>query len=378
VRRRHARLLLGLVLLALPVACKPDEQTAAAPVRPVLSVKAEVRTIEVLGPFAGSIQPRYSTDVGFRIFGRMVARFVDVGAIVKKGDHIAALDPAVQLILVHNAEAVLANAEAQYANAEAEEKRQRPLVERNITPQAQFDLIVQSRDTAAANLIRAQASLRRAQDVLSFTQLRADFDGVGTGRYAEPGQVVNPGQKIVTIARPEVREAVFSVPNELGDALWDRNDFDMIVRLDSSIVMKAAAVRGVDPAADPTTRTRTVFLTLHDPPEAFRLGITISVTLEKATPPRIYLPAAALLERDGKTQVWIVTPEAGKSDAKVSLRDVVVMSRDENGFAVALGLSAGERVVVAGVHSLMPGQSDRRTPSAARSAPGRPSSSRST
>lgn len=356
MKGRHAGLL-GLVLLVLPVACKPDEQAEIAPpIRPVLSVKAEVRTTEVLGPFAGSIQPRYSTDVGFRIFGRMVARFVDVGAIVKKGDHVAALDPAVQLILVRNAEAVLANAEAQYINAEAEEKRQKPLVERNITPQAQFDLIVQSRDTAAANVTRAQASLRRAEDVLSFTQIHADFDGVVTGRYAEPGQVVNPGQKIVTIARPEVREAVFSVPNALGDVLSDRNDFDMVVRLDSSIVMKAAAVRGVDPAADPNTRTRTVFLTLQDPPAAFRLGITISVTLEKAIPPRIELPAAALLERDGKTQVWIVTAEAGKPDAKVSLRDVVVASRDANGFAVTSGLAAGERVVVAGVHSLTPGQ----------------------
>ena len=355
--RRGRNWLLGLALLAPLTACKEDSQAAPAPpVRPVLSVKAVVRTTEILGPFAGSIQPRYSTDVGFRIFGRMVARFVDVGAIVKKGDEIAALDPAVQLLLVRNAEAVLANAEAQYVNAEAEEKRQRPLVERNITPQAQFDLIVQNRDTAAAAVTRAQASLRKAQDVLSFTRIHADFDGVVTGRYAEPGQVVNPGQKIVTIARPEIREAVFSVPSDVADALLGRNDFDMMVRLDSLTAIKAVAVRGVDPAADPNTRTRTVYLTLDNPPAAFRLGITISVTLQTTISPRIDLPATALLERDGKTQVWVVAKEAGTSDAKVSLRDVVVASRDEAGIVVTSGLAAGDRIVVAGVHSLTPGQ----------------------
>lgn len=363
--RRHTASLLGLTLLALLGACRQDRQTEAAPpVRPVLSVSAEVRTTEILGPFAGSIQPRYSTDVGFRVFGRMVARFVDVGAIVKKGDDIAALDPAVQLILVRNAEAVLANAEAQYINAEAEEKRQRPLVERNITPQAQFDLIVQTRDTAAANVTRAQASLRRAQDVLSFTQLHADFDGVVTGRYAEPGQVVNPGQKIVTIARPEVREAVFSVASDLADILSDRNDFEMMVQLDASTAIKAAAVRGVDPAADPTTRTRTVFLTLHDPPAAFRLGITVSVTLEKTISPRIELPATALLETDGKTRVWVVEKTAPGPDATVSLRDVTVAGRTTETVTITSGLSAGERVVVAGVHSLTPGQAVK-TPAAA-------------
>ncbi len=354
--RRHEIALLGIALLALG-ACREGRQAEAAPpVRPVLSVKTEVYKTETLGPFIGSIQPRYSTDVGFRVFGRMVARFVDVGAIVKKGDDIATIDPSVQLILVRNAEAVLANAEAQYANAEAEEKRQRPLVERNITPQAQFDVIVQNRDTAAANLIRAKASLRRAQDVLSFTQLHADFDGVVTGRYAEPGQVVNPGQKIVTIARPEIREAVFSVPSDLADILAGRNDFEMLVQLDPTIAMKAAAVRGVDPAADPTTRTRSVYLTLDNPAPAFRLGITVSVTLQKPISPRIDLPVTSLLETDGKTRVWVVEKKQPGTDATVSLRDVVVMSRTPETITLSSGLSAGDRVVTAGVHSLKPGQ----------------------
>ena len=356
--RRSGAGVVSLALLALLGGCKQDQQAAVAPpVRPVLSVKTEIRTTEVLGPFIGSIQPRYSTDVGFRIFGRMVARFVEVGAIVKKGDDIAALDPAVQLLLVRNAESGLANAEAQFANADAEEKRQRPLVERNITPPAQFDLIVQNRDTSAANVTRARAALRKAEDALSFTLIHADFDGVVTSRYAEPGQVVSPGQKVVTIARPEVREAVFSVTSDIADILREeKNDFDMMVRLDSATTIKAAAVRGVDPSADPTTRTRTVFLTLHDPPAAFRLGTTISVTLEKTISPRIDLPATALLEHEGKTQVWIVDKALPDRNATVSLRDVVVLARDAHTVTVASGLSAGERVVTAGVHALAPGQ----------------------
>jgi RND family efflux transporter MFP subunit len=356
--RRGGACVVTIALLALLGACKQDQQAASAlPVRPVLSVKAEVRTTEVLGPFVGSIQPRYSTDVGFRIFGRMVARFVEVGALVKKGDDVAALDPAVQLLLVRNAESALANAEAQFANADAEEKRQHPLMERNITPQAQYELIVQNRDTSAANVTRAHAALRKAQDALSFTLIHADFDGVVTSRYAEPGQVVSPGQKIVTIARPEVREAVFSVTSDIADILrGDKNDFDMLVRLDAATTIKAAAVRGVDPAADPVTRTRTVFLTLHDPSEAFRLGTTISVTLEKAISRRIDLPITSLLERDGKTQVWVVDKAPPDRNATVSLRDVTVVARDAHSITVTSGLSAGERVVTAGVHSLAPGE----------------------
>lgn len=351
---KFAVVTLALLLLA---GCREEARTdETPPVRPVLSVVAEMRTSETLGPYAGSIQPRYSTDVAFRVFGRMVARFADVGAFVKKGQALAALDPAVQLIQVRNAEASVANAEAQFANARAEEQRQKPLVERNITPQATFDLLVQNRETAEANLTRARASLKRAEDALSYTQLRADYDGVVTARYAEPGQVLNPGQKVLTIARPEIREGVFSAPNELAELLGAPGAFEIVVRVDPHTAMRAASIRSIDPAADPITRTRTVYLTLNDPSPAYRLGTTIDVRLTRPIAPRIELPATALLERDGKIRVWVVAPATGASTSTVALRDVTVGARKGGSVDVTAGLEAGERVVIAGVHSLAPGQ----------------------
>ena len=117
----------------------------------------------------------------------MVARFVDVGATVTKGQEIAALDPAVQALAVRSAEASLANAEAQFANAQAEEARQKDLVQRNITPQAQYDLTRRNLETTTANLTRAQASLRKAKDALGYTRLDADFDGVITDALCRAG-----------------------------------------------------------------------------------------------------------------------------------------------------------------------------------------------
>jgi len=345
---RHARLL-AIACLTLG-ACKEDEDVP--PVRPVLSITAQVSTIDTLEPFAGSIEPRYATDYSFRQFGRMVARFVDFGSVVKTGDALAVLDPAVQILLVRNAEAAVYSAQAQLATAQAEEERQRPLLARNITPQAQFDVVAQSRESAAANLDRAEASLRRARDALSFTKLTADFDGVVTGRYAEPGQTVNAGQKVLRIARPEIREAVIAVPRKLADTLAAANQpFEMVVNLDGNVTMKAARVRGIDPAADPMTRTHKAYLTLDNPPESFRLGITISVTLSRPVSPRVNLPATALIEQGGKTQVWIVDP----TTSKVALRDVGIVARNDDTVAVN-GIATGERVVTVGVHSLMAGQ----------------------
>ena len=344
-----ARALALLALLAL-AGCKP-EADGPPPVRPVLSIKAEPRTRETLGPFAGSIQPRYSADYSFRVFGRVVSRPVNVGSIVSQGDELASIDPSVQAILVRNTEAAVAGAEAQLINARGEEARQRPLVERNITPQAQFDAVVQSREAAEANLARARTSLHRAQDQLAYTRLRADFAGIVTSVYVDTGQVVNVGQKIMTLARPEVREAVIALPPALAEQLAAGEKFEMRVDLDPDGTIMAAGVRAVDPAADAATRTRNVYLSLSNPPDAFRLGITVQVTLSKPVSPRVDLPATALLEQNGKAQVWIVDPSAHK----VALRDVTVLSRSGDQISVT-GLGAGDRVVTVGVHSLTAGQ----------------------
>jgi len=350
---RALLLALPVVLIGLLGACREDSATEAAPpVRPVLSVVATQQSTEKLGPFVGLIEPRYKTDLGFRIFGRMVARFAEVGSVLKKGDEVAALDPAVQTQAVRSAEASVANAEAQFANSQAEELRLKDLVGRNIIPQAQYDLSRRNFETSQANLTRARASLRKAKDALSYTRLDADFDGVVINKWAEAGQVVNAGQKVITLARPEVREAVIAVPDYVADALSHRKDFVITVDLDRLVSMKAAGIRAVDPIADANTRTRNVYITLTDPPTAFRLGITVSVTFTRPVAPHVDLPATAILEKDGKSFVWVVDPKN-----TVSQRAVTVGARDGDNIVVASGIAAGERIVIAGVHSLRDGQS---------------------
>ena len=347
-----AFLCLAVAAIAGLASCRDEAGQEPQPIRRVLSTVAVERTTDTLGPFAGTIEPRYKTDLGFRIFGRMVARLVDIGSVVQKGEELAALDPATQELGVRNAQAAVANAQAQYNNAEAEEVRQRDLVQRNYTPPAEFELVERNRETADANLKRARAQLTKAQDLLSFTRLVADVDGVVTGRYAEPGQVLNPGQKVLTVARPGIREAVIAVPIGLAEILAHPNRLTVTVHLDKTLAIKAADVRAVDPVADPNTRTQQVYLTLDDPPDAFRLGITIAVTMTRPVSPRVDLPATALLDKDGKTYVWVVDPRI----ATVSLREVTVASRSDDAAIVTAGVAGGERIVIAGVHSLSPGQ----------------------
>ena len=89
------------------VACSKEEPPPE-PVRPVLSIKVQALDEENLGRFAGSIQARYESNIGFRVPGRIASRNVDVGAEVEKGALLATLDPTDQQNQLRSAEGDLA------------------------------------------------------------------------------------------------------------------------------------------------------------------------------------------------------------------------------------------------------------------------------
>ncbi|WP_019905296.1 efflux RND transporter periplasmic adaptor subunit [Methylobacterium sp. 77] len=350
--RAGARFVVIAATLAALAACHAAEEDAGpAPVRPVLyTVAKPVETI-LFGPFAGFVAPRYQSEIGFQIAGRMIARDVTMGDVVKKGQRIAALDPVVTRFALTRAEADLADAMGQAENANATEARQRRLMTNGNVTQARLDSAVASRDTAQARLAQAQANLQKARDQMGYTELHADFDGVVTVRSAEVGQVLSAGQAVATLARPEEREAVVDIPEDLVGAM--PKDAIFAVALQSAPDVTATGkVREISPFADQQTRTRRIRMTLLNPSDAFRLGSTITVGLSRHTKPRFPLPATALFESDGRSAVWIVN-EAGDS---VSRRDVTVAERNDDRVAITEGLKPGERVVLAGARSLGEGQ----------------------
>ncbi len=132
---------LSLMLLggALLVACSKQEP-APEPVRPVLFVEVKPALEQSLGRFAGSIQARYESTLGFRVSGRIARRYVDVGSEVAQGALLASLDPTDQQNQLRAAEGDLARVQAQWINAQANARRQQELFDRGVGAQAQLDV----------------------------------------------------------------------------------------------------------------------------------------------------------------------------------------------------------------------------------------------
>jgi len=343
--------LLAVWGLGLSLAGCSKPEPPPEPVRPVLSVQITSQRLAQLGRFAGTIQARYESTLGFRVSGRIARRAVDVGSEVKAGDLLATLDPTDQHNQVRSNQGDLARIQAQWINAQADARRQQQLFDRGVGAQAQLDVARTNLKTTQASLDQARAALGQAKDQLNYSELRADHDAVVTHWNVEAGQVVSVGQEVVTLARPDIKEAVIDLPSPLAEQLPPGVSFLVADQLEPSITT-TGTLRELEPQADSATRTRRARLTLAQTPAALRLGTAISVTLSTAIEPKVELPASAIQEVEGTSRIWVIDTQ----QQTVSPRDVQVLSRTHDTVVISAGVKAGERVVSAGVNSLKPGQ----------------------
>ncbi|MDH4992107.1 efflux RND transporter periplasmic adaptor subunit [Aquamicrobium lusatiense] len=345
-------LLASTPLLVLSACSEAEAPEPEAPPRPVIYTIVEPSPVAETG-FTGTIEPRYSTALAFRVLGRLTSRPVNVGDLVQKGDTVAAIDPSALDLSVQSAKADLASAEAQFASAAASEERQSALLASRSVSQAVYDAARQARDSAAAGLEKARAGLNKAEDQRSYARLRPEFDGVVSEVHAEVGETVAAGQPVLTVARPDIREAVVDVPDRLNGLLSPGTEFEVRLQADPSVTGKGR-VREVAPQADPQTRLRRVRIELQDPEPGFRLGATVRVAHRAAETAPVVLPPGALYEKDGATSVWLVDPQS----LQVTRRAVAVTQRTQAGF-VTDDVPVGSHVVTAGVHELVEGQKVR-------------------
>jgi RND family efflux transporter MFP subunit len=343
-----------LMSVTLMSACAPEAETAAPEARPVRTVTVTKQEVGAPVILTGRIEAQDQAALGFRISGRMIERPVNVGDRIAAGQVIGRLEPQNEQNALRSAKANLVAAQAALTQARNNFERQETLFGQGWTTAALFDQAKKAATTAQSQVDSAEAALKSAHDLVGFTELKADAPGVVTNVGAEPGEVVQAGQMIVRVARQDGRDAVFDVPAQLLRSA-PTDPLIAVTLTDAPSVMANGRVREVSPQADPVTRTFAVRVGLTNPPEAMRLGATVTGSMQMDAVPVIEIPATALTKYNQQPAVWIIDP----SNLTAAIRNVDVARFDPATVAVSQGLDVGEIVVTAGVQALHPGQKVR-------------------
>jgi membrane fusion protein, multidrug efflux system len=301
---------------------------------------------------AGTVVPRIESNLGFRVAGKIVARSVDVGTVVKSGDLIAQLDPADYRLAVDNARAALASAEADHARAKADHERYLNLRGSAVFTAQTLEQRQSLAATALARVEQARSQLASAENNLAYTELRADSEGVVTAVQAEVGQVMAQGQGVMRVARTDELEILVGVPEHRLKTVREARSASFELWSDQGH-RYAARLRELSPSADPMTRTYPARFSVVEQPEFIGLGMTATLAFER---PEVHsvaeVPLSAIFQRGTQPAVWVVDRETGT----VALRAVTVARWRDDSAAIASGVKEGELIATAGVHKLEPGQ----------------------
>ncbi|OBZ92560.1 acriflavin resistance protein [Pararhizobium polonicum] len=299
----------------------------------------------------GEVVAHVQTNLSFRVSGQITDWHADVGSHVKAGDVLARIDPSEQKADVQAAEAAVRAAEAQVKQASSSFERQKSLLAKNSTTQEAFDQAQTALQTTQGSLDSANAQLGTSRDALSYTELRADADGIVTVRNAEAGQVVQAAQTMFTVARDGPRDAIFEVYESLLFQKPSEPKIELALISDPS-VKTGGTVSEISPTINTATGTVRVKIAMDSTPDRMTLGAPVTGFARGMPTKLVVLPWTSLSVLDGKPAVWVVNTK----DSTVNLKPVTVGPYETGRVLISEGLTKGDNVVVDGAKMLRPGQ----------------------
>jgi len=277
--------LLAVAALQARAAAGPSRKPSTAPAAAAQTgrnrVAAEGRVVAY---------PGAEVVVGTDLAGTLVQLRVQEKQPVRKGELLAELRSDDHRAALTEARARVAEADAEIRLAEADLERARSLWEKEVGSRQALDKAERDLQTARARRDTAKATADRLDAVLAKTRILSPIDGVVIARHAQPGETLEAGQKIVTVAdlsrtRIEAELDEFDAGRvALGDGVrvsaegWDGTWRGRVEEIPDAVVGRR--LKPQDPGKPEDTRVLLVKVALLEP-TPLKLGQRVEISVDK-------------------------------------------------------------------------------------------------
>ena len=322
----------------------------------------EVRTgsIEETMELTSWIRAEKIADIRSKVAGRIESLqlsadngdsvVVEEGLVVKKGQQLAVIDHDIYLAQL---EAVRADVEAgkvELADAKRERKRMVGLYEGGSATEQAKDKAVTAAKLAAARLALAGANLELAEINLRESRIVSPIDGIITARHIDEGNLINTGDRIVTVAKLNTVKVVVAAAERYSSVICAGMPAKVRVDAFGERVFETE-VYSVYPALDEQTHTVQIEVRINNEELLLKPGMFARVTLiTQRRDNVVVVPRDVIL--GGKVDepyVYVVEDD-------VASKRLVKMGITQGDMCeITEGLRTGERLVVNGMHYLTDG-----------------------
>ncbi|WIW45178.1 efflux RND transporter periplasmic adaptor subunit [Bradyrhizobium sp. 62B] len=364
--RHIVRGLCAAASVAVLAGCE-DKNTFVAPPPPKVDVATPVqRPVTRYIEATGNTAPIKNVDLVARVQGFLQSIDYQDGSFVKQGTQLFTIEPETYKLKLEQAQAAETGAQASVRQSEADYKRQAELVQRQAVSQATLDNSTSTRDNAQANLQQAQANTRLAQVNYGYTKVTAPFDGIVSAHMVSVGELVgvsSPTQLASIVAMDPIyvnftvnEQDVLRIRAEAtrrGLTPADMKQFPIQVGLQTETgYPHEGKLDYVSPTLNQSTGTLAVRGLIPNDKRVLLPGYFVRVRVpfdqEKSA---LLVPDTALGSDQGGRYVLVANADNVVEQRKVQIGPV------DNGLRVIeSGLKPEDRVVIAGLLRVIPGQ----------------------
>ncbi len=340
------------------------EAAQAAPAPTPVSVAAvEQRDTTIWDEFSGRLEAVERVEVRPRVAGVVQQVHFREGGMVKQGDLLIQIDPALYAAEVARAEGQVAAARARLVLTKSDYERGQQLSGSQTISQRDLDTRINAYREADANLKAAEAALQTAQLNLSYTEVRAPVSGRVGKLEITTGNLIAAGPSapvLTTLVSINPIYASFNADEHVVlralKALADDGTSSEIGRIPvkmttSDGVAHEGRMQLIDNQVDARTGTVRVRAIFDNSDERLIPGQFVRLQMGQPRNEKALLISERAVGTDqNKKYVMVVT-----DDNKAQYREVILGSSAEGLRTVTSGLKAGERIVVKGLQRLRPG-----------------------
>lgn len=327
------------------------DKTVKIPVVPVVE-----KNISVSNLYVSDIQAVQNVEIRSRISGFLEKIYVDEGQTVHKGQVLFRISDQELHAEVSKAKAMLNSSIAEARTLELEMERTRLLVEKKIISPTELEMARARHKALRAKTDEARSALEHAETRLSYTVIKAPFDGIIDRIPLKTGSLLEEGTLITSVSDISSVYAYFNVSeNEYLQYLRSElpeedNRTARLILSDGYEYELPGKIETVVSEFDETTGSIAFRARFGNPKQLLKHGATGKVRLSGKPEKALLLPQKAAFEIQDKSYVFIL------DDANnVRMRSFEPAGRSGAFYIVGSGLKKGDRVVFEGIQNIKDG-----------------------
>jgi RND family efflux transporter MFP subunit len=282
----------------------------------------------------------------------------DINDKVEAGQVLILINSSQQKAALSQAKAALAQANALNRDAQSILKRNRSLLSKKTLSQGEFDSSLARANSAEAAVLAAEAFVKQAQEQVTYTRITAPYSGIVRQRFVQMGELVNPGQPVMTGFALKPLRAVVDIPQTLAAKISSQsltindavnNSANPSIHIIANGKHYPAGQFTLFPYADSRYSSVRARIDLLDNTEDSQFtgrdnlmpGSWVKVQLANGEQRGIYLPVSAIFQQGEVASIFI------QHNTGFKLRYVRLGQTQPDGrIRILSGLEAGEKVAI--------------------------------